>query len=138
MERLTARDEQGFAHYPYCFEKCNGDAVGIKCQTCDFEEKICNKLAEYEDLEEQGLLLKLPCKVGDTVYSITRDFISEYIVESIRIYEHSIQFYWKCTKGIYHNVVGFANFDIGKTVFLTKQEAQAALEKMKAGGVNES
>lgn len=27
-----------------------------------------NKLADYEDLEEQGLLLRLPCKVGDTVY----------------------------------------------------------------------
>lgn len=27
-----------------------------------------NKLKEYEDAEEQGLLLKLPCKVGDTVY----------------------------------------------------------------------
>lgn len=95
-----------------------------------------DKLKEYQNLEEQGLLLKLPCKVGDTVYSITRDFISEYIVESIRIYEHSIQFYWECTKGIYHNVVGFADFEIGKTVFLTEQEAQAALEKMKGGGVN--
>ncbi len=29
---------------------------------------VANKLAEYEDLEEQGLLLKLPCKVGDTIY----------------------------------------------------------------------
>lgn len=27
--------------------------------------KCCNKLAEYEDLEEQGLLVRLPCKVGD-------------------------------------------------------------------------
>ena len=32
-----------------------------------------NKLKEYEDLEEKGLLLKLPCKVGDTVYLITSD-----------------------------------------------------------------
>ena len=68
MERLTKRDKHGFAHYPYCFEKCDGNGTGIRCQTCDFEEKICDKLAEYEDLEEQGLLLKLPCKVGDTVY----------------------------------------------------------------------
>lgn len=28
------------------------------------------KLAEYEDLEEQGRLIKLPCKVGDTVWQI--------------------------------------------------------------------
>ena len=103
------------------------------------EQAIINVVeyaSEQQRLEEQGLLLKLPCKVGDTVYSITRDFISEYMVESIRIYEHSIQFYWKCTKGIYRNVVGFADFEIGKTVFLTEQEAQTALEKMKAGEQN--
>lgn len=29
------------------------------------------KLAEYEDLEEQGLLIRLPCKVGDMVYSVS-------------------------------------------------------------------
>ena len=28
------------------------------------------KLADYEDLEEQGVLVILPCKVGDTVYAI--------------------------------------------------------------------
>ena len=32
--------------------------------------KCCNKLAELEDLEEQGRLLRLPCKVGDFVYTI--------------------------------------------------------------------
>lgn len=31
--------------------------------------KILTKLGEYEDLEEQGRLIKLPCKVGDTVYA---------------------------------------------------------------------
>lgn len=31
---------------------------------------ILEKLAEYEDLEEQGRLIKLPCKVGDTVWQI--------------------------------------------------------------------
>ena len=33
-------------------------------------KKCCNKLAEYEDAEEQGLLLRLPCKVGDIVFCI--------------------------------------------------------------------
>ena len=31
-------------------------------------QALINKLAAYEDAEEQGLLLRLPCKVGDTVY----------------------------------------------------------------------
>ena len=32
--------------------------------------RCCNKLAEYEDAEKQGLLVRLPCKVGDTVYRV--------------------------------------------------------------------
>ena len=35
--------------------------------------KVLRKLAEYEDAEEQGLLVRLPCKVGDTVYLIKSD-----------------------------------------------------------------
>ena len=31
--------------------------------------EVLDKLAEYEDLEEQGKLLKLPCVVGDTLYT---------------------------------------------------------------------
>ena len=117
MERLTKRDKHGFAHYPYCFEKCDGDGTGIRCQTCDFEEKICNKLADYEDLEEQGLLLKLPCKVGDVVYQTDS---AGTVFES------------KITKIIYDtNGIAFDESAIGKTVFLTEQEAQAELEKMK-------
>ena len=142
MTRLTARDEQGFAHYPYCFEKCNGDAVGIQCQTCDFEEKICNKLAEYEDLEEQGLLLKLPCNVGDTVYT---NFSMQgwYMRKKDRPYKAKIVFVGINGEDNFMNVdlgkgamLSFKFSEIGKTVFLTEQEAQSALEKMKAGGVN--
>lgn len=33
-------------------------------------QKFINKLADYEDLEEQGLMIKLPCKVGDTVWCV--------------------------------------------------------------------
>ena len=36
-----------------------------------FEGEAVDKLAEYEDLDEKGLLLRLPCKVGDTVYSVS-------------------------------------------------------------------
>lgn len=134
MERLTARDEQGFSHYPYCFEKCNGDSVGIKCQTCDFEEKICNRLAEYEDLEEQGLLLKLPCKIGDVVY----EFVEK--IGKKGHWEEDKYFVDEWEKNIIRerefNLYMLASGRFGKTVFLTEQEAQAALEKMKGGGVN--
>lgn len=90
------------------------------------------KLKEYEDLEEQGLLLKLPCKVGDKVYSVTRDFISKYIICSIQKYTEGFFFNWKCEEGIYANTRGFTEFEIGKTVFLTKEEAEQKLKEMES------
>ena len=57
-------------------------------------EKCLRKLAEYEDLEEQGLLLRLPCKVGDTVYKIInqRDNYDDtvYQIVSSTIFELSM------------------------------------------------
>ena len=36
-------------------------------------KSLKKKLKEYKNLDEQGLLLRLPCKVGDTVYLIKSD-----------------------------------------------------------------
>ena len=38
---------------------------------------ILKKLADYEDTEEQGLLLRLPCKVGDTLWVTGRDNVPQ-------------------------------------------------------------
>lgn len=72
----------------------------------------CTELAECKKLEEQGLLLKLPCRVGDTYYCID--------------------------DGTYPNEWEFTNLQqiisvmdkIGKTVFLTQAEAEEALKGM--------
>ena len=90
-----------------------------------------HELLEYRRLKEQGLLLRLPCKIGDVVYSITRDFISEYTICSIEKYNEVFFFNWRCEKGIYINVRGFVGHEIGKTVFLTKEEAEQKLAEMK-------
>ena len=90
-------------------------------------------LAEYEDLEEQGLLLRLPLKIGDTVYAVTRDFISEYTICSIEVYNEGLFFNWKCEKGMYINIRGFTNYQIGKDVFLTQAEAKQKLKEMEGG-----
>ena len=87
------------------------------------------KLKDIEDLEEQGLLLRLPLKIGDTVYSVTRDFISEYKICSIEKYNEGLFFNWKCEKGTYINIRGFTNHQIGKDVFLTKAEAEQKLKE---------
>lgn len=131
MERLTYRDKKGKAHI-FCKQMCTDAGNCTDPYSVDLCQRFSafRKLAEYEELEEQGRLLRLPCKVGDTVYKITRNFISEYKIISETIYPYSIQFNWQCTKGIYGNLVGFADREIGKTVFLTREEAEAKLKEM--------
>lgn len=89
------------------------------------------KLKDYEDLEEQGRLVKLPCKVGDTVYVPTRDFISELRIVHISISKNNTFFHWMLNDGIYQNLDGFSVDKIGKTVFLTKAEAEAKLKELR-------
>lgn len=104
------------------------------------EWKLKNKLGAYETAEEQGLLLRLPCKVGDTVWAITspinlgfdegeKDEVFECVVESITFYKtgnHQIRLY---SGGVF--VTWYVRFScFGKTVFLTKAEAEKALEEM--------
>ena len=92
---------------------------------------VLNRLAEYEDLQEQGLLLRLPCKVGSTLYQpISNRQINEYkviglcfdITRNEFMYEVAYQIgleWYKTT----------CDFDrINKTVFLTKAEAEQKLK----------
>lgn len=49
--------------------------------------ELRERLKEYEDLEEQGLLVKLPCRVGDTVHAIINGAIVSDVVDRIEINE---------------------------------------------------
>lgn len=105
---------------------------------------ILKKLADYEDLEEQGRLIKLPCKVGDVVYAYCNEFgILEYEVDSIVIDKHIT---YQCSA--YSEPIGDCPSecldeiepdisDFGKTVFLTKSEAEEKLKELR-GAENES
>ena len=66
MERLTEKSKSGMVWF---IDRENNDTRLEPCEMDSQHSRLAiQKLAEYEDLEEQGLLLKLPCKVGDTVY----------------------------------------------------------------------
>lgn len=73
MERLTERYKDSIANIvlirecgdKLCKDIC--DDIECDCSKCELE-KALEKLADYEDLEEQGLLVRLLCKVGDIVY----------------------------------------------------------------------
>lgn len=131
MERLTKTTEIGNAYFPKCFEEpCCGMGKCID-NNCNLVNEVCKKLAEYETLEEQGLLVRLPCKVGDTVYVPTRNFISELRIIMISVDMHGTYFGWRLNSGIYPNLDGFSGSKLGKTVFFTREEAEKKLEEMK-------
>lgn len=126
MERLTYRTELGVSidkneDCPTCSICWNCDIPPRKCK---YISDVLKKLADYEDLEKQGRLIKLPCKVGDTVYVIVGKNISVQKIQRATIdSEGKIEFFTKRR--------GFALFNIGKTVFLTKSEAQAKLKELR-------
>lgn len=88
---------------------------------------------EYKCLEKQGKLLKLPCAVGDTVYEVQdlRERIQPYIVISVHVSSCGNLYGWelKDGKGVYSNVNGFSEYALGKSVFLTREEAEVALKE---------
>lgn len=85
------------------------------------------KLAAHEDAEAEGRLARLPCAVGDTVYSVYRGDIKETKVQVIAISKFGLEF----QDGFLGNWV-FHTDSIGKTVFLTRAEAEAALKAREA------
>jgi hypothetical protein len=98
-------------------------------------QAIIDRLVElktYEDLEEQGLLVKLPCKVNDTVWEFDKDTkeIKEYKVRRMKTVNIELDFvgnnYVKST------LVSCSTEHIGSLIFLTREEAEQALERMKA------
>lgn len=96
--------------------------------------ELIQELKEYRDMEEQGKLLKLPCAVGDTVYEVQelRKRIQPYIIIAVHISNCGNLYGWelKDGKGVYSNVNGFSEYALGKSVFLTRKEAEAALKEM--------
>lgn len=97
------------------------------------------KLAEYENLEEQGRLLKLPCKVGDTVYYISEGFVEPCTIEVIFLADYTdengncsymAEIHYDREDCPYVSTEIYFT-DIGKTVFLAKSEAEAKLKELK-------
>lgn len=92
-----------------------------------------NRLRELAEADRDGRVVVLPCKVGDTLYEVTgRKTISEYRVKAIRVELFCVFIEWEIEKGfVWQSLAGITQNEIGKTVFLTREEAEAALEAMK-------
>nr|DAP02861.1 MAG TPA: hypothetical protein [Caudoviricetes sp.] len=132
MERLTRRSTNGTGVY--------ATPSGEPVEWENNRHNVLQKLAEYEDLEEQGRLLKLPCKVGDTIYAVG-EIVKEYKVLSVSYHSNKPTNRSEvCIETLPVNgsrvVVAFYDKEFGKNVFLTKSEAEAKLKELR-GGKNE-
>lgn len=139
MKKLTVRNFENEACCAY-----DGCHLYEDCYECPGFQDILYKLAHYEDLEEAGRLVKLPCKVGDTVYFLnTKPHISlrmneVYKAKVVRIVTIGsgsfvmiqMRTEYGCTE------LPAERCDFGKTVFLTREEAEAALKGVEVDGVN--
>lgn len=94
-------------------------------------QAMAQKLAKYEDAEEAGTLVRLPCKVGDTVYDISYqvvsgDDITPFTIECIAIGYKKLLCHIKNEELLIADTIDADDF--GKTVFLTREAAEAALK----------
>lgn len=147
MERLTQKAPDSemvwFKEKERLFEPCEMSAHQSRLAIA--------KLAAYEDAEEQGFLLRLLCKVGDTVYLIDRDENNKFKVydgkwERVSLVQTSKDGSFNLCGEISYDIydcfyddgrtmkhgmyVGQERTKIGQVVFLTKEEAEAKLAEM--------
>ena len=143
MERLTKRTADGIIAKEDYGEKvlktlysCYGGKPNPHYTNC--EEGYCaiEKLAEYEDAEEQGLLLRLPCKVGDKIFldfagfgtDIDKFTVKDFHLDCFEDGETILFCDYESNDSTLSGQIDVMEF--GKSVFLTRKEAEAKLKEM--------
>lgn len=122
QNRLTKKSivrENGYVVDNPTFERC---------------AKAIDKLGELEDAEESGLMVRLPCKVGDLLHEAGESEIYTYIVDEIHVEQDSKVIVYALEYDadlhrVYQNGYRYDNCDFGKTVFLTREEAESAIKE---------
>lgn len=126
--------------------KENGAFTGLELAKLAIMQK---ELKKYKDLEEQGFLVRFPCKIGDTVWVVTSSInvfdydeydgdaeyeVYESFLSSVSYYASGEQFriYAKVTNSFI--AAYFRECDFGKSIFFTREEAEKKLEEMKNDG----
>lgn len=151
MERLTERFSNGQAAVYGCGNNCKHDFK--YCETynenCPTMVELYEKLAAYEDAEEQllkaagvdlqsmigefmhyynlqkeGRLLELPCKLGDVIYYVEDGYIYKFIADRIEI-NNGIDDWDYCIGNM-----NFKKSDFGEIAFLSLEETESALAEM--------
>ena len=133
MERLTYFKD-GYWRVNFSGVQYQADFVDRLAAYEDIAE-LCggfDRLRELAEADKDGRVVILPCKAGDMLYEITtRKTISEYRATAICVTLGGIFIEWEIRKGFAgRSASGITPSAIGKTVFLTREEAEKALQEM--------
>lgn len=99
----------------HCQERAEADCSECAREHLQLAEWL-KELKEYKALEEQGKLLKLPCAVGDTVYTLNTLPNGKTVIG-------------EATADAFMCALGMLEGRFGKTIFLTAEEAKGELKK---------
>ena len=131
MDRLTVDYCKKFSPFRYAMKDGSDEEIGyFKNYDAFYSHMLMvQKLGEYEDLDEQGLLLRLPVKVGGTVYAIRYEEENDFVVVKTKVIEIR-----QNINGTFFETLkprrAYNIDDFGKVVFLTKAEAKQKLKEM--------
>jgi hypothetical protein len=140
VERLTWFDKQGVAKREINCKKC----PSAECKgAVDCKNTAVNRLASIEDIlgddydldrlrelieaDRAGRCVVLPCKKGDILWSFHSDYEEIYPVIVYNVASFNSQVSINTDRYV------ISSDDIGKIVFLTREEAKAALRRMQDG-----
>ena len=129
-DRLAAYEDTGLTPEEIDMDHEAAETLRQLCRGCDLD-----RLEKLAEADKDGRVVVLPCKVGDRLYEVTgRKTISVYKVRAIRVELFGLFIEGDIVEGfVWQSLSGISAGEIGKTVFLTREEAEKALKAMKNG-----
>lgn len=121
--RLKAYEDTGLMPEEIDMDHEAAEQLRRLCRDCDLD-----RLEELVEADKSGRVVIRPCKVGDTLFRVFAGEILEHKVRNMRYL--AIQGRWDIDTTPF---CSYVESSIGKTIFLTREEAKAALEAMKDG-----
>lgn len=119
--RLKAYEDTGLTVEEIDMDHEAAEQLRQLCRDCDLD-----RLEKLAEADKDGRLVVLPCRVGDTLFRVFAGEILEHKVRNMRYL--AIQGRWDIDTTPF---CSYVESSIGKTIFLTREEAKAALEAMK-------
>ena len=132
VERLAAYEDTGLEPEEV-LPKDKADEIALKLMRLADLESLCSytRIRDLAEADKDGRLVVLPCKVGDKLYRVFDGNISEHEVQNMKYFARQRRLGIDMTP-FFPDAERF----IGKTVFLTREEAEKELEEIRNGNGN--